>query len=281
MIIEIGKFFIYAILIVLLSKILLAKSLRGIAENLKLKPRIVGGITGIATSIPEFLTVTVSSFKGLSSTSLYNIFSSNVINFIQYIVSILINKNYKEIKNRAIIIQLGIAIFTIVMPIFLLKYEKKINIYFAILFIIIYFLFSWIIKNIHDKYLKDYEEKIEEDQMIKEIKKEHNHKKTYVYFLLIIIAGILLYIIGNALGNVLEKLSEIFGIAESILGILLGIITSIPEFITFFESQKYYKRENERKILGVIEATNNLVVSNMLNLFIIQSIGIMINYINS
>ena len=66
MIIEIGKFFIYAILIVLLSKILLAKSLRGIAENLKLKPRIVGGITGIATSIPEFLTVTVSSFKGLS-----------------------------------------------------------------------------------------------------------------------------------------------------------------------------------------------------------------------
>ena len=197
MIIEIGKFFIYAILIVLLSKILLAKSLRGIAENLKLKPRIVGGITGIATSIPEFLTVTVSSFKGLSSTSLYNIFSSNVINFIQYIVSILINKNYKEIKNRAIIIQLGIAIFTIVMPIFLLKYEKKINIYFAILFIIIYFLFSWIIKNIHYKYLKDYEEKIEEDQMIKEIKKEHNHKKTYVYFLLIIIAGILLCIYIN------------------------------------------------------------------------------------
>ena len=37
MIIEIGKFFIYAILIVLLSKILLAKSLRGIAENLKFK----------------------------------------------------------------------------------------------------------------------------------------------------------------------------------------------------------------------------------------------------
>ncbi len=279
MIIEIGKFLIYTILIVLLSKILLAKALRGIAENLKLKPRIIGSITGIATSIPEFLTVTVSCFKGLTSTSLYNIFGSNVINFIQYIVSILINKNHKEIKNKAIIIQLGIAIFTIFMPIFLLEYDENINIYFVILFMILYFLFSWIIKNIHEKYLKGYEEKIEKNQMIKETKKEHNHKKTYVYFLLIIIAGILLYIIGDALGNVLKRLSETYGIAESILGILLGVITSIPEFITFFESQKYYKQEKERKILGVIEATNNLLVSNMLNLFIIQSIGIMINYI--
>ena len=74
----------------------------------------------------------------------------------------------------------------------------------------------------------------------------------------------------------MENLSELFGIAEFILGILLGMITSIPELITFFESQKHYRKESKNKLLGVIEATNNLLSSNMINLFLIQSIGIII-----
>ena len=56
---------------------------------------------------------------------------------------------------------------------------------------------------------------------------------------------------------------------------MLGIITSIPELITFFESQKHYKKR-KNVMLGVVEATNNLLISNMLNLFIIQTIGIVV-----
>lgn len=56
---------------------------------------------------------------------------------------------------------------------------------------------------------------------------------------------------------------------------ILGIITSIPELITFFESQKYYKNKHDDK-LGVIEATNNLLTSNNLNLYIIQAVGVII-----
>ena len=52
------------------------------------------------------------------------------------------------------------------------------------------------------------------------------------------------------------------------------MITSIPELVTFFESQKHYKEKKDKNLLGVIEATNNLLTSNMLNLFIIQAIGI-------
>ena len=58
--------------------------------------------------------------------------------------------------------------------------------------------------------------------------------------------------------------------------VLLGFITSIPELITFFESQKHYKKKSKDDILGVVEATNNLFTSNILNLFVIQSIGIVI-----
>ena len=271
MIVEIVKFFIYAMLIVMISKLMLVKALRKLSESLNLKPRTIGNIAGVATSIPEFLTVTVSSFKGLANTSLYNILSSNIINFIQYILSIIINKNYKELKNKAIIIELIIVGVTILIPIFLLNYEKEIDVKFALTFIILYIVFSIIIKKVHEKYFN--EEKSEEEEVLEEKVKS---TKKYVYILIIILSGILLYITGNALGDVLENLSELFGIAEFILGILLGMITSIPELITFFESQKHYRKESKNKLLGVIEATNNLLSSNMINLFLIQSIGIII-----
>lgn len=81
--------------------------------------------------------------------------------------------------------------------------------------------------------------------------------------------------IGNALSVCLENLVEYFKIPEIVLGIVLGFITSIPELITFFESQKHHTK-NENEELGVIEATNNLLTSNVLNLFIIQTVGIIL-----
>ena len=141
-----------------------------------------------------------------------------------------------------------------------------------------YVIFYWISKRIHERYLNDVENQFEEINFEEneEEKENDKSKQSFIYVGYILIAGILLYFIGDALGNVLESLSESFGIAEWILGILLGVITSIPELVTFFESQKHYKKEEDKNLLGVIEATNNLLTSNMLNLFIIQAIGIVI-----
>ena len=274
MLIEIGKFLIYSILIVVISKFILVKALRKLAENLELKSRTIGNIAGIATSIPEFLTVTVSSFRGLMGTSLYNIISSNVINFIQYSISLIINKNYKVIKNKGIIIQNILVIITIILPIILLKLENTLNIIIVFILVAMYFIFYWISKKVHERYLSYEDVKIEEREKEQEVKEKHKNKQSFIYVGYILIAGILLYFIGDALGSVLENLSESFGIAEWILGILLGMITSIPELVTFFESQKHYKEKKDKNLLGVIEATNNLLTSNMLNLFIIQAIGI-------
>lgn len=279
MILEIIKFFVYAFLIVVISKYILVKSLRKLAENLKLKPRTIGNIAGIATSIPEFLTVTVSSFRGLMGTSFYNIISSNVINFIQYSVSIIINKNYTAIKNKGIVIQNILVILTIIFPSILLKLENTLNIVIVFIFVAMYIIFYWISKKIHERYLHDEDTRMAQEEFDR-IKNETEsigkgkNKRSCIYVGYILMAGILLYFIGNALGIVLENLAGIFGIAEWVLGVLLGLITSIPELVTFFEAQKHYKKEEDKKLFGVIEATNNLLTSNMLNLFIIQAIGI-------
>lgn len=278
MFLEIIKFIIYSALIVLISKYILVTTLRKLAESLKLKPKTVGNIAGYATSIPELLTITTSSLRGLSGASVYNIISSNVINFIQYIGAILLNKNVDKIKNRAIITDIILVIFTILIPIVLLKMNIELNIMIVPIFVILYILFRVINENVHKMYLKNEDEKIEHEIEVEEEKESKNRFQTIKYIIYLVITGFLLYFVGDKLGNTLETLCKLFNISEAIIGILLGFITSIPELMTFFESQKYYKKEAD-DMLGVVEATNNLLTSNILNLFAIQTIGILITSI--
>ena len=278
MFLEIIKFIIYSALIVLISKYILVTTLRKLAESLKLKPKTVGNIAGYATSIPELLTITTSSLRGLSGASVYNIISSNVINFIQYIGAILLNKNVDKIKNRAIITDIILVIFTILIPIVLLKMNIELNIMIVPIFVILYILFRVINDNVHKMYLKNEDEKIEHEIEVEEEKESKNRFQTIKYIIYLVITGFLLYFVGDKLGNTLETLCKLFNISEAIIGILLGFITSIPELMTFFESQKHYKNEDD-DMLGVVEATNNLLTSNILNLFAIQTIGIFITSI--
>ena len=278
MIVEIIKFILYSGLIVLISKYILVSTLRKLAEALNLKAKTVGDIAGYATSVPELLTITTSSLRGLSGASVYNIISSNVINFIQYIGAILLNKNVDKIKNRAIITDIILVIFTILIPIVLLKMNIELNIMIVPIFVILYILFRVINDNVHKMYLKNEDEKIEHEIEVEEEKESKNRFQTIKYIIYLVITGFLLYFVGDKLGNTLETLCKLFNISEAIIGILLGFITSIPELMTFFESQKHYKKEDD-DMLGVIEATNNLLTSNILNLFAIQTIGIFITSI--
>lgn len=272
---EILKFIIYSLLIVAISKYILVKLLRRLAESLDLSPKAVGNIAGIATSVPEFLTVSFSAFAGFIGTSAYNILSSNIINFLQYLFSIFLNKNQKSIKNRAIKIDIIIVVITIIIPILMLITDFEFNISIVPIFILLFVFFYYINSNVHKLYLKKEDNELSEE-IVKETKKISRRKSIiakYVIYLLVTAIG--LYIVGNLLSNTLTNLCNTFNIPEVLLGIALGFITSIPELITFFESQKHYGNEDLSE-LGVIEATNNLLTSNVLNLFAIQSIGIII-----
>lgn len=272
---EIIQFIVLSGLIVLISKNILVKTLRNLAENLNLKPKTVGNIAGVATSIPELLTISVSSFNGLQSASIYNVISSNVINLIQYIAAIILNKNQRILKNKAIKIDLILVGITIIIPVLFIALNSNLKITMVPLLILLYFGFSKINGNVHKLYLKNEDKKIEKI-LEKEDKWERgNKKKATKNIIILLMAGILLFFIGNLLGDNLENLCNRFNVPELVVGVMLGLVTSLPELITFFESQKHHKNE-QNDILGVVEATNNLLMSNILNLFIIQSVGIII-----
>ena len=272
---EFIKFIFYTVLIVLISKYILVTTLRKLAENLNLKPTTVGDVAGMATSVPELLTVIVSSLNGLVTTSMVNILSSNIINLIQYLCTIYVNKNQRQFSNKAIKTDIILVVITILIPLIIVILNIIINFSIVPLFIIMYVFFKFLNKNVHKLYLKK-EDLILRRKIENEGKWERgNTKKTIKYCLYLIICAIILFIVGDLLGDTLHNLCNLFNISESIIGIFLGIVTSIPELITFFESQKYYKKEES--MLGVVEATNNLLTSNIMNLFIIESIGIILS----
>ena len=272
---EIIQFIVYTVLIVLISKYVLVKTLRNLAENLKLKPKAVGNIAGIATSVPELLTICASSYSGLMSASIYNVLSSNVINLIQYYGAIILNKNQKYLKNKAIKVDLFLVILTIILPIIFIAVKSELQILMVPVLIFLYLGFRKIDNNAHKIYLKHQDKEIEEIQNKEDRWERGNKRKIVKNTLILLLTGILLFIIGNSLGDTLENLCLRFNVQQLVIGIILGIVTSIPELITFFESQKHYSK-NKDDILGVVEATNNLLTSNMMNLFIIQSAGIIV-----
>ena len=286
---EIIQFLFYTGLIVVISKYVLVRTLRSLAENLKLKPKTVGDIAGVATSVPELLTISASSLSGLNTAGIYNIKSSNVINLIQYFAAILLNKNQKVFRNKAIFIDVILVIITIILPILVVWTGVEVDLKMVPILLLLYIGFVRIDRNAHKLYLKDAEDAndvgdVEDVGDVKETKyankerrggKQVNKKAVAKNICILIIAAVLLFFVGELLGNTLENLCRKFNVPELMIGIILGFATSIPELITFFEAQKHHSKE-QNNIHGVVEATNNLLTSNMMNLFIIQSIGILI-----
>ena len=223
------------------------------------------------------MTVSFSSVTGLVSASAYNIISSNIINTIQYLLAVFMNKNQKHLQNRALKIDLILVALTIMIPIVMLALNIEFSIALVPIFLLLFVLFYFVNHNTHKLYLNKVtqeEKKIEEEE-----KWVRGKKKVMIqYIILLLIISIFLYGIGNLLSNTLENLCMQFKIPQLVIGILLGFITSIPELITFFESQKHYKQQTDGED-GVIEATSNLLTSNILNLFAIQSIGIILFYL--
>lgn len=298
LLLEIVQFVVYSGLIVLISKYILVRALRSLAENLNLKPKTVGDIAGIATSVPELLTIGAASMKGLLGASIYNVLSSNVINLIQYAGAIALNKNQKALKNQAIRVDIILVVITILLPLMFSAVESEFQLAMVPLLIILYLGCKKINNNAHALYLNEDEVAIEnkneenvevnsdagkrgnkrKNKSAKHMEQKVNSNKRLKLvrdIMILLVTGILLFVIGDLLGNTLDVLCRRFNVPEVIIGIVLGFVTSIPELITFFEAQRHHKNSNN-DMIGVIEATNNLLMSNMMNLFIIQSIGIVL-----
>lgn len=150
--------------------------------------------------MPELLTVFFSSLQGMFDTSIYNIISSNVINFTQYITSVVINKNGKVLQNRALKIELGIVVFTILIPLAMIVFGINANITIVPIFILAFIMLYYIKGNAYKVY-KIQDINSEEIRKIEEEKKwvRHKEKKAITTVLQLLGVGVILFFVGNLL----------------------------------------------------------------------------------
>lgn len=281
LIFEFLKFIVFSLGIVIISKYLLVPILRKISTILNLSAKARGNIAGFATSVPELLTVCFSASSGLIGTSIYNILSSNTINLIQYTFTVYLNKNQKYLRNKAILTDIILALITVAIPLIAVIFKFTFGMISVVIFVILSFVFYYINHNMHKLYLGKEDKEIEKEEQTEaenEDRKSNKKGNIILYAIVLLIIVALLYWIGELLSNSLTNLCKTFGLPEIVVGILLGFITSIPELITFTEAQRKEKSKNDEMAnkIGVVEATNNLLTSNILNLFVIQSIGIIL-----
>lgn len=281
LIFEFLKFIVFSLGIVIISKYLLVPILRKISTILNLSAKARGNIAGFATSVPELLTVCFSASSGLIGTSIYNILSSNTINLIQYTFTVYLNKNQKYLRNKAILTDIILALITVAIPLIAVIFKFTFGMISVVIFVMLSFVFYYINHNVHKLYLGKEDKEIEKEEQTEaenEDRKSNKKGNIILYAIVLLIIVALLYWIGELLSNSLTNLCKTFGLPEIVVGILLGFITSIPELITFTEAQRKEKSKNDEMAnkIGVVEATNNLLTSNILNLFVIQSIGIIL-----
>ena len=121
---------------------------------------------------------------GLIDTSIFNILSSNVINLIQYSISVRLNKNKTSIQNKAIKIDLFLVITTIIIPIAMLIFQVEANINIVPIFVLLFIFFYFINHNAHKLYLHNEEKMIAEDIEKEQKWLKGKKRKTILYTIL-------------------------------------------------------------------------------------------------
>ena len=286
MIIDLIIFILAIILLVILTKSIVLVNIRCMAVYLKLDSHVVGRILGYSACIPEIINVFVAARVGLFNDSIFNAITSNVIKIIFAFIASIIFWKFKSLFRKKFIKDYILVLITIIVPCILYYFKIHENIITISILFNIYLFFLLLNKNnkyfeYEDEEIEKIERKIKDEERklhlkTRKLNKERKHKVAVIIFNLII-ALIILCILSYVIFITLENLAITHNFSSQLLGILMGIVVSIPEFITFIFSYKRHNRvKNYKNDQGAIEVVNNLVTSNIANLCIVHNIAIIL-----
>ena len=249
--------------IIALVKFGLLRGIDHVAGAMNWSPKARGQVTGYATSVPEFVCLVSAGLAGVWEAGLWNIASSNIINVGLMVLAVLYYRQAGDLFNKRFVDEIGFAALAIVVPIVLMRSGTDTQWY-----LIPILLGFFVAYRIVDKRVNRPSQDVDDS----------NDSAGSLPLGLIIglsalvsicVAGIFL---GNATADVVDQL----GVHPAVAGWILGVVTSIPEMVTFFAVYGSAKRDGDLKDLNdTQEALDNLTGSNMANVGIVYPIGLL------
>lgn len=255
---------ILAIITVLSVRFLLINGIDKICNYFKLSSKFKGQIIGYSTSIPEFTVVISSAFAGVFEAGLWNIASSNIINWLLFSIAVICYGQQKDMLNLKFIEEILFASIAMLIPLCLSVFKIGLNLPMAIGLLILFLIYKIIDHLLNPKTA---------DSSV-----SNTNKPDKVIGIIQLVSGIFLVILcGKFLGQCSEKLINQIGISAWAIGWILGLITSIPELTSFFEVFRIHKKRGTISLTDDMqEALDTLAVSNFTNLGIILPIGLIV-----
>ena len=257
-------------LIIVVARFLLYQPAKGIAHRLHLGNRAAGQLLGYLTSVPELVTTIAVAATGFMSAVAFNILSSNIINVLLAMGAATAYRGLRDLGSPRLRREHVLIGISIVVPIVLLLTGQVESAWVIPIFVLGYAAYLVMLRRISNESPGpvEYEEfsRVEVGRGL--------GKRTYLVLngAIIALALVGLYFLGDALGGTVHELGTTFGVPQVVIGLLMGVVTSLPELTTFVSS--YHAHRGRALHRATEEVTHNVLASNASNLLIVQTIGL-------
>lgn len=220
-----------------------------------------GKATGYATSVPELVTLVAAGLSGVWEAGLWNIASSNVINVTLALVVVMAYRRTGDVFHRVYAKELGFAAVGIAAPLLLM--QLGLDTHVAVIPCLLVLFVAYLMLDTSDG---DAAEGVGDGA-------EHSAP---LGLALIVGSLALITLAGNILGSATRDVVMQMGVPAIAAGWILGVVTSLPEAVTFFTAFSPERNgvESAGPAAQMQELLDNLAASNMSNSGLIYPLGL-------
>lgn len=261
MIISLVWFAISAAGIVVIAKYALYDPIQRLVSYTRASKVVSGQILGYLTSAPELVSTVFIAATGFFTAAAFNVLGSNVINVFLVVTAALWFRHLPALMHARYRLDILIVGGSIVLPLVLVATDTATQMWTVPLFLTLLIAYFVLLRTRSDPHE---EADSQPDPLPSTV-------TNWSVNSIVVLAGLVgLYFLGSQLGDSVYSLGYAFGVPAVVLGGLAAIATSLPELTTFFSS--FEKNGSSAST----EVVHNLLASNVSNLLIIQTIGVVV-----
>lgn len=252
-----------ALAIILLVRFGLLRGIDHIANAMNWSVKLRGQVTGYATSVPEFVCLVSAGLAGVWEAGLWNIASSNIINVGLMLLAISYYRKFGDLFNKRFLDEMGFAALAIAVPLVLMQSGMDTQWYLVPLLLGFFVVYQVVDRRIN--------------RPGKDVESSEQAVGSLPFGIILGVSTLTaIAVAGMFLGGATADVVKQLGVHPAIAGWILGVVTSIPEMVSFFAVYAVAGREGKLADLNdTQEALDNLTGSNMANVGIVYPIGLL------
>lgn len=246
--------------IIALARFGLVPALDQVGRALNWSVKMRGQATGYATSSPELVGLVAGGVYGVWDAGLWNVASSNIINVVLMLAATLFHRKHRDLLAPRFRDELLFAGVAVAIPIGLMRADLDTHWITVPLLLAFFGIFRVV-----DRRLNHHEHQPAVDAV----------GNLPMGLIGAVTALTLIAVAGSFLGGATQAVVKRVGLSQAGAGWILGLVTSLPEMVTFFTVFATARREGtDGGLQDTQEALDNLAASNVANTGLVYPAGL-------